>query len=119
MSLRSEGLPHEYARIERAQAHRKRLVFDCGVWLAETDLYPTAEAPCSGQVRVEDERTIDEGGTIIKVADHIAKDKPAVGERDRVIPSQIDRPSSQPGGFVDLLGTLHYPAVRLSVYEAV
>ena len=38
-----------------------------------------------------------------RVPDHIAEGMAAVGERDRVIPSQLDRPSSQALGFGGLL----------------
>src|SRR5262249_52760772 len=107
-------LPQIYARIEGAQAHGARRVLDCGVRVAEAELYPAADGPRGGQVRVEDDRAVDERSTIVEILDHVAKGKPGVAERDRVIPSCLDRPSSQPCCFGDLLRTVNHPAICFS-----
>src|SRR5262245_32540934 len=70
-----------------------------GIRFAAADLQPAAGAPCSRQVRIENQRALDECHTIVKVPDNIAEAMAAVGERDRVIPSQLGRPSSQALGF--------------------
>ena len=44
-----------------------------GIRLAEADLHPAAGAPCSRQVRVENQRAIYECRAIVKVPDNIAE----------------------------------------------
>jgi hypothetical protein len=50
--------------------------------------YQSAAAPCHGQIRIERESPINEGGTVIKFMDDIRQCKPAIRERGRVLLAQ-------------------------------
>src|SRR5262245_2119949 len=95
------------------QAHGTSKSLNCDLRFTVQDLHPATEKPRPRQVRVERESLIREGGAVIEIADDITEDKSGCTERDRVITSQLRRPSSQPFGFGDLLLSIGHPARRL------
>src|SRR5947207_664032 len=84
--------------------------------LAKTDLRPAAHAPSRRQIRIEGQRAIHKGGTIIKFANDIGKNVPAIRERYRVIPAQVHGTSRESGCFGNLLR--RHPAIDLAKHEA-
>jgi len=65
-------------------------------------LRPAADAQSSGQVRVESERAIEAGGTVIEVTAYMAEDVSTVGARNRIVPPEFDRPPGQSSSFGNL-----------------
>ena len=63
------GLHLEKERVLRAQAHGSGKPLDRDLRLAYPGVHPTAVKPRPCQVRVERQRSIGEGGTVVEVAD--------------------------------------------------
>jgi hypothetical protein len=80
-------LPHEYAGIKRAKAHRTRRVIYRDIRFAETELYEAAGGPSEGEVRVQGEGPRDSIGTVVERADDITEGEPSIAEGDCVISS--------------------------------
>jgi hypothetical protein len=78
-------------------------MLDRGIQFARAQLRPPAPRPRWGQVFVEGERAIDQSRAIVKVSDCVAKGKSGVAERNRIIPSQLDRPLHESCGFGNFL----------------
>ena len=98
------ALHREHERIERAQAHRARQMLDRHVRLAAAKSpHRSAGIPRDGQVRIENERPVDERDGSFEIAGDITERKPAESERDRVVLAEFRRPPGQPRGFGDLL----------------
>ena len=91
-----------------------RQVLDRNFRLAEINPHPAAKMPRLGQVRIELEGPIDEGGADFDVMNNICKRKPSSSERDRVIPAQLRRTASQPCGFGGLLHAVYHPTTSLA-----
>src|SRR5262249_53749206 len=93
--------------------HGMRQVLDRAFRLAQIDSHPAAKMPRLGQVRIELEGPIDKGGSDFDVMDNICECKAPPGERNRIIPAQLPRTSSQPCGFGSLLRPVYYPTTSL------
>src|SRR5262249_52889748 len=75
---------------------------------------PAAEVPRRCQVRIEHERAVDEGSTVVEVTDDIGEREPGCGERHRILFAHFHRPSSQPCSFRDLFYAVSRPSIRFA-----
>ena len=91
-----------------------RQMLDRNFRLAQIDSHPAAKMPRLGQVRIELESAIDEGHADFDVMDNICKRKATPSKRNRVIPAQFRRTTSQPCGFGGLLHAVNYPTTSLA-----
>src|SRR5262245_27985448 len=114
MSERDGHLRDESNWIEGTQTHGVRQMLDRSLRLAQIDFHPAAKMPGLGQVRVELEGAIDEGGADFDIMDNIRKRKASPSERNRIIPAQLRRTTSQPRGFSRLLHAVNHPPTSLA-----
>src|SRR5262245_51021826 len=91
-----------------------RQVLDGDFRLAQIDSHPAAKMPCLGKVWIELKRTFDEGGADFDIVDNITERKASPSERNRIIPAQLRRTTSQPCGFGSLLHAVNYPTTSLA-----
>src|SRR5262245_51909608 len=74
-----------YERIEWTESHGVGQMLYRQVHLAKKDLRPTAEAPRGSIVRIEKQRSIDEGRAFFHLAVDVGERDPAPTKRDRII----------------------------------
>jgi hypothetical protein len=115
VSERGHALHGKHERIEGAQPHRALEVGNREVRLAAAKrANRPARVPRHCQVRIENERAIDEGNSALEIAGYIAEGQASESERDRVILAQLRRPRGKARGVVDLLPAIDRPAVDLA-----
>jgi hypothetical protein len=56
----------------------------------------SAGVPSNGQIRIENERPIDQRDGSFEIAGDVTEGKPAESERDRIVLTELRRPSRQP-----------------------
>src|SRR5262249_40756418 len=89
MTGANQGKCERSQRIERAEADGTRCPFDFHLGLAQPSVDPTAQKPARGQIRIEAESLVDEGGSIFNLAHHECEREPAHAEGDRVLLAQL------------------------------
>jgi hypothetical protein len=63
-------------------------------------------------------RTSDQRDGSFEIAGDVTEGKPAESERDRIVLTELRRPSRQPRGFGDLVPAIGRPAVDLAHHVA-
>src|SRR5437879_2690331 len=111
-------LRQKHVRTERVQAHSASEVLDREVRFSKIAPHEAAVVPRPRQVRIEQERPVDQGGTRIKLTCYTSKHPSGHGERGRVVLAQPRRVPSKPRGFSRLLLTVDHPAIRLAPLKA-
>src|SRR5260370_40945916 len=82
-------------RIERAQAHCSREVFDRDLRVAEPNPDPPAHDPRCRQVRVEQNGPVDKSDSCIELDSDIGERNAATTQRDCITLVQLSRPTSR------------------------
>src|SRR5260370_16439557 len=90
-------------RVERAQAHCSREMLDRLLRLTQPNSDGAAEMPCGSQVRIEHQGPIDQGGTILDIADDDGEPQPSSAERYPLVPAHLRAAPRNPGTFVNFL----------------
>src|SRR5262245_53565235 len=89
MSRSHRSLHVEIIAVIWAQAHGMNEALNGEVGLAKRDFHPTDEAPRHCQVRVERQRSVDQGIAVCKFIDNISKRESCCAERNRIILPQL------------------------------
>ena len=88
-------------RIVRAQSKCALDVLDRNVRLAEPCFHEPTEGPGPGQIGIERQCALDEGGSRLEVADDIREGKTRRAESDGIVLAQLHSPLGRPLGFSD------------------
>ena len=89
-------------------------VLDGGVGLAAPGPQKAAEKPGRREIRIEHERPVEQGDAAVEVAGEMGERMPAAGERDRIVPAQLDGAARQTGALGDLPVAIGHPAIDLA-----
>src|SRR5262245_796876 len=114
MSERDGQLRDESNWIAGTQTHGVRQMLDRSLRLAQIDFHPAATIPGLRPARVELDGVNDGGGAGFDVMDSIRKRNASPSERNRIIPAQLRRTTSQPRGFSRLLHAVNHPTTSLA-----
>src|SRR5262245_3834545 len=85
MSVRSPLLHTKEDRIDRAQTHSVCKALDSPIWFAEPHFDPAASRPPPGQVRIDQQGSINEGGAIIEISGDIRERVAGVTEYGSIV----------------------------------
>ena len=91
--LHGEGLG-----ILRAEAHGARGLLDRRLGLAEERLGERAEVPDPGEVLVQRERLVEQGGTLVELAGDDDQGHAGIGQRHRVVAGRARRRAARAAG---------------------
>ena len=74
----------------------------------------SGEEPGRREIGIEHERPVEQGDAAGDVIGEVGERMPAAGERDRIVPTQVDGPARQAGALGDLAWAIDHPAVDLT-----
>src|SRR6516225_9692835 len=114
MRRRQSGLHAVELGVEWTQPHGVREVLDGGVRLAVPGSQESGEEPGRREIGIEHERPVEQGDAAGDVTGEVGERMPAAGERDRIVPAQVDGPARQAGALGDLAWAIGHPAVDLA-----
>src|SRR5262249_41710998 len=89
-------------------------VLDGGLRLAVPGPQESGEEPGRREIGIEYERPVEQGDAAGDVTGEVGERMPAAGERDGIVPAQVDGPARQAGAFCDLAWAIGHPAVDLA-----
>src|SRR5262245_38939374 len=114
MRRRQSGLHAVELGVEWAQPHGVSEVLDGSVWLAVPGPQESGEEPGRREVGIEYERPVEQGDAASDVIGEDGERMPAAGERDRIVPAQVDGPVRHAGALGDFAWAIGHPAVDLA-----
>src|SRR5258708_1223795 len=114
MGIRHGSLHAVRGRIERAQAHGMRNVFECEVRLTSPNSQPGTEIPSLRQVRIDCQSPIHESRSVIELMGYKGECISTHAQSYWVISTEMDCFPGQPRSFGTLLHSLVHPTTPLA-----
>src|SRR5262245_61783341 len=87
---------------------------DSAIWFAKPQFDHTAERPARRQVRINQQRSVKEGGAIIKISDYIGERVSGEAQYGCIVFARLHSTSGQPPSFDDLPLSVDYPSKSLA-----
>ncbi len=114
MSVRRPVLHKEGERIERAQSHSMCKALDSPIWFAEQEFDVAAGRPRQGQVRIDQQCSVNERRAIVDISDDIGERVSRETEYERIVVTRLHSASGQPSSLGNLLLLVDDPASPLA-----